>query len=205
MSAHCASSTTTTTGAVCDEPFEQQPPPGEELVARQSFAVVQADEAPDPGDEEVTLHRVVEVARKPVGHLGRDDVTGVVVGDAEAGPHHLGQRPVGDPVAVAGAATDVPEQRAGDAVCVLLELPDQPGLADAGLADDGDQPGRPAVSTVSWNIALTSANSVSRPTNAGSSPSPRRWLPRIPATTRKARHSWSGSALPFAVCSPASS
>ncbi len=39
-------------------------------------------------------------------------------------------------------------------------------------------------STVSCSIALTSANSVSRPTNAGSSPSPRRWLPRIPATTR---------------------
>ena len=125
MSAHCASSMTKTNGADCDKTLDQESPPREQLVARKTLAVVQPDEAADPGDEVVPLDRVVEVAGKSVGDLGGHHVTGVLVSDAEPSPHDLGEGRVGDAVAVARAPAQVPQQGVGDAVGVLLELPDQ--------------------------------------------------------------------------------
>src|SRR5438034_494288 len=55
--------------------------------------------------------------------------------DAGARPHHLDQRPVADPLAVGRGAALVPPDGFHDAVEVLLELPREPRLADAGLAD----------------------------------------------------------------------
>jgi hypothetical protein len=63
----------------------------------------------------------------------------VLLGDERAHPHHLGEGPVGDAVAVGEAAAPVPEHRVRDAVEVLLELPGEPRLADAGDADDRDE------------------------------------------------------------------
>ena len=68
---------------------------------------------------------------------------GCVVG-ADPHAHHLAERPEADAVAVGGRAALVPVHDFGDAVDVLQELPCQPALADAALADDGDEP-RPAV------------------------------------------------------------
>ena len=60
-------------------------------------------------------------------------------GDARPAADHLAQRPVGDTLAVGRRAALVPvvELRTGEPVKVLLELPDQPALADAGLPGDG--------------------------------------------------------------------
>ena len=66
--------------------------------------------------------------------LSRAELGWLVLGDAAAHAHHLGQRPVGDAFAVGEAAAAVPEDVRREAVDVLLELPGEPRLADAGDA-----------------------------------------------------------------------
>ena len=58
-------------------------------------------------------------------------------------------------------------------------------------------------SAAAWNSSLIVRSSASRPVSGASSPSTR-WLPPTPASTRVARHSGTGSDLPFSRCSPAS-
>ena len=72
-----------------------------------------------------------------------------------------------------------------------------------GDADDRTRCARPS-SAVAWNRSLTRRSSRSRPANGASSAAARPSPPRL-ATTRSARQSWTGSALPFSSCSPASS
>ena len=64
-------------------------------------------------------------------------------GDARPAADHLGECPEADPLAVRRGAALVPVHDLGHAVDVLLELPDEPALADAALADDRDQPRAP--------------------------------------------------------------
>jgi hypothetical protein len=54
-------------------------------------------------------------------------------------PDHFRERPVGDALAVGQAAAAVPVNVVGEAVDVLLELPGEAGLADAGDARDRDE------------------------------------------------------------------
>ena len=63
----------------------------------------------------------------------------LVLGDPGAHAHHVGERPVGDALAVRQTAAAVPVRDLGDAVEVLVELPRQPRLADAGDPGDRDQ------------------------------------------------------------------
>ena len=77
--------------------------------------------------------------RQAVDELHRRDVERVVLGDAEALPHHLGERPVRRPLGEGEAVTAVPEQPLGQAVRVLLEFPPESGLADTGGAADDEQ------------------------------------------------------------------
>ena len=58
-------------------------------------------------------------------------------------------------------------------------------------------------STAAWNKSLIVRSSASRPVSGASRPSIR-CTPPTPASTRVARHSRCGSALPFSACSPAS-
>ena len=64
---------------------------------------------------------------------------GLLLDDPRTHPHHLGQRPVGDTVTVGKAAPAVPPEVVSKPVDVLLELPGEPRLPDAGDADDRDQ------------------------------------------------------------------
>ena len=73
------------------------------------------------------------------GQLGRARPGLVRLGDAGPAADHLGERPEADPFAVRRGAALVPVDDLGHAVHVLLELPDQPALADPALADDRDQ------------------------------------------------------------------
>src|SRR6185436_12712625 len=57
---------------------------------------------------------------------------------------HLRQRPERDALAVRRRPALVPPHLLGDAVAVLVELPGEPALADAGVAGDRDET-RPAV------------------------------------------------------------
>ena len=56
----------------------------------------------------------------------------LVLGDPATHAHHVGERPVRDPFAVGEAAAAVPPDLLDDAVEVLVELPSEPRLADAG-------------------------------------------------------------------------
>jgi hypothetical protein len=58
-------------------------------------------------------------------------------------------------------------------------------------------------SATAWNSSRIVRSSASRPVSGASSPSTR-CDPPNPASTRTARHSRAGSALPFSACSPAS-
>jgi hypothetical protein len=122
----------------------QQPPerPGR-LLGRPGRGL-QPDQLGDPGGDVVAfafLRAAGRVARSPAvvgqqpaqpgGGLGRR----VGVGDAGGLADELGHRPVGDPLAV-GQAAAAQHGRAGQ---VGHGLPDQPGLAHPGLAEDGQQ------------------------------------------------------------------
>ena len=65
----------------------------------------------------------------------------LVLGDPGAHPDHLGERPVGDRVAVGEAAALVPPDVFDEAVEVLLEFPGEPRFADAGDTHDREQVG----------------------------------------------------------------
>jgi len=80
-----------------------------------------------------------ELLQRP-GKAGADLLFLVSLTDGGPASHHLDQRPVADPLAIGRRAPLVPIRVIDHAVEVLLELPGKPRLADAGLADDGDQP-----------------------------------------------------------------
>ncbi len=116
----------------------EEPPPGRE----EPLAVAVGD-LREPEQVEQRRHHPFAVAgvgdplandrlQLRLGRRGR-----LVLGDAGAHAHHLGQRPERDALAVGEAAAAVPQHLVGEAVGVLLELPGQPRLADAG--DPGDR------------------------------------------------------------------
>ena len=63
----------------------------------------------------------------------------VVLGDAGAHAHHVGERPVGHSLAVGETAAAVPVDVVDETVEVLVELPREPRLADPGDAHRGDE------------------------------------------------------------------
>ena len=63
----------------------------------------------------------------------------VVLGDAGAHTHHVGERPVGHSLAVGETAAAVPVDVVDEPVEVLVELPREPRLADPGDAHRGDE------------------------------------------------------------------
>ena len=77
-------------------------------------------------------HRLGELCTRGGGLL--------VLGDAGAHAHHLGQRPVGDALPVGQAASGVPAHGLRDAVGVLRELPGEPGLAGTRRPGHADKP-----------------------------------------------------------------
>ena len=95
--------------------------------------------------------------------------------------------------------------RLDHAVEVLLEFPGQPGLADAGLPDDGHEPRACARRPVAWKRSFTQAQLVGRgPRTAARARRPG----RAAAAARRratARQSGTGAVLPLSTCSPAGS
>ena len=63
----------------------------------------------------------------------------LVLGDVAAAPNHLGQCPVSNAVTVREAPSPVPVLVVDEPVDVLLELPGQTRLSDAGDSGDGDE------------------------------------------------------------------
>ena len=114
-------------------PLEEQPPRGEEILrgrgasARETEEVGEArlDQPALVGVGDVLLERRVSFASAELGP--RPPGSG-------PHPHHLGQRPVRDALAVGQAPAAVPVDDVGEAVDVLVELPRQARLADPGDA-----------------------------------------------------------------------
>ena len=126
----------------------------EELLAL-VLALARADQ-PGRGREQVG-DRVALAARAQLLERLADRV---VVGDARGRLDHLGERPVRHALAERQGAAPK-DRRALDA---LDELVDEAALADAGLAEDGDEV-RAAVADRARERVLSSCSSISRPTN----------------------------------------
>ena len=172
-SAHCMSSNTRTVGYVsasrskksrqaakrssrsCDGPL---------LERRAGCASTRLDERAARPDR--------ACARSSVASSFSSAAVGIVVvlGDAGAHAHHVGERPVGDALAVGEAAAAVPVDVVDEPVEVLVELPRQPRLADPGDARSTRRDARVRSSAEAWKSSLTSRSSRSRPTNGGSRP-----------------------------------
>ena len=121
-----------------------------------------------------------------------------------AAPHHLAERPERDPLAVRRRAAAMPVDVLRDAVDVLLQLPDQPALADAARSGDRDQAHPPVAADRVERRPSAARSSSSRPTNGGSRASARPWPPRwrrpaAPATPAP------GAVLPLSEWSPSGS
>ncbi len=138
-SAHCRSSNSSTTGpsAASRSKRTRQAPKSSSLPqappsSRPSrWASLRLDELPLLGVRHVLVEGRVKLRQRGITCLALDD--------ACAHPHHLGERPVGDPLAVGEAAAAVPVHELDQPVEVLLELPAEAGLADACDADDRHQ------------------------------------------------------------------
>ena len=122
------------------DPLEQGAPGGEQLLAAVARQLGQAQQAGQPRLDEAALLGVVQELLQHGGQLRPGGGSILSLGDLRPQPHHLGQRPVADPLPVGRRAALVPVRRLDHAVQVLLELPGEPGLADAGLPDDRHQP-----------------------------------------------------------------
>ena len=101
------------------------------LVEAEQLREARLDEAPLLGVEDVLVERRVEL------RAGRRRL--LLLGDAAAHPHHVGERPVRHALAVREAAAAVPVDGVGEPVEVLVELPGEARLADAGDAGDRDE------------------------------------------------------------------
>ena len=113
-------------GALLGEPLEEQAPGGKEVVAIRFAAHRQAEQLLEPGLHPFALRRVGDVLGHRLPQLRERLRLVLVLGDAGAHPHHLGERPEGDALAVREAAAPMPVHVVREAVDVLLELPGEP-------------------------------------------------------------------------------
>ena len=202
-SAHCMSSKTRTTGCSRGQLLEEQAPAGEQLLARKSVSSVPIS-TPSRGAQELPRRRV----RDPLGQARRRaSGAHVSVGSSSAMPSRVSDhlRPA--------PSTRRPRRRSGSAPSATARrrrgrrrtcrTPSAAATCPR-LPDRSPSPGaRARPRPMAWNSSLTRLSSRARPTKAASRPS-MRCAPPLPATTRTARHSCSGSALPLTLCTPAS-
>ncbi len=127
---------------VVGHPLEERPPGGEGLLALAAGSGAEAEQGREIGSDPLpgplVRDRLPEVAGQPTPAMGR----AVALADPDPVADHVGQRPEGETLAVGGRPGPVPEDLLDHPVDVLLELPDEPALADAGLPEDRDEPDR---------------------------------------------------------------
>ena len=121
------------------EPFEEQAPGREELLPVGLDAVAQAEQVGEPRLEPRALVGVGDVGGQAGAQLEERLVRRLLLADPRPHAHHLRERPVGDALAVGETPAAVPPDLLDEAVDVLLELPREPRLADAGDADRRDE------------------------------------------------------------------
>ena len=119
--------------------LEEEPPGGEEILLVARLVLRQPEQMREPRLEELALLGVEDVLLERGVQLGQRGRRLLVLGDPAAHAHHVRERPVGHALAVREAASAVPVDGLGDAVEVLVELPREPRLADAGDAGHRDE------------------------------------------------------------------
>ena len=121
------------------EALEEEPPGGEEVLLVARLVLGQPEQVREARLEEAPLFGVEEVLLERGVQLGQRRRRLLLLGDAAAHAHHVRERPVRHAFAVGEAAPAVPVHGVRDAVEVLVELPREPRLADAGDAGQRDE------------------------------------------------------------------
>ncbi len=129
---------------VLREPLEEQAPAREQVRAVGIRALLEPQQVREPRLDQPALPLVGdEPLDRDVELLARHGRL-ILLGDLRPRPDHLGERPVRDTLAVGQRPPVVPVALLLDPVHVLEQLPDEPRLTRARLAEDHDVP-RPAL------------------------------------------------------------
>jgi hypothetical protein len=128
------------------DPLEEDAPRREERLAVRpiALATLHSEQLKQARLEPAPLGVIRDPLLERRGELRARCGRVVRLDDPRPAAHHLGQRPEADPLSVRRGAALVPVDDLGDAVDVLLELPDQPRLADPALPHDRNEP-RPSL------------------------------------------------------------
>ena len=121
------------------KPLEEEPPGGVQILARGLPAQAEPQQLLEIRLDPLAFFRVGEVCRDHGPQLLHRRFVRLVLGDSGPHPHHLGERPERNAVAVRETAPAVPVDARHEPVHVLLELPRQPGLPDARDTEDRDE------------------------------------------------------------------
>ncbi len=173
-------------GRVGGDPFEVGPPGGEQALAPTGRRRLDGQKGEQRRFDPAALAFVRHPRRDRLGDLPTGRL--LVVGRQQAGPT-LTISPSAQNVTPSPYAGDRPTCHVDlidEAVEVLLELPDDPALADPRLAGQRHEVDPAIARRRQWKRSLSRRSSVSRPVNGASSVSLRFRPPRS-ATTRIAR------------------
>ena len=135
---------------VVREALEEGAPGGEELLALRRLEQRRGPAGRERGARPAPARRRPGGTARASGELRRGPSAGRRSRRSARAADHLAQRPERDAVAVGGRAALVPEHRLDHAVQVLLELPREPALADAGRPVIDTRRGRRS-RAVAWN------------------------------------------------------
>ena len=121
------------------EPLEEQPPGAEEVLALLSDPLFERQQLRQAGLHPAALVGIRDELAQAGLQLRERGRRILRLGDARTHPDHLGERPVRHAFAVCEAPAAVCVYTLGDPVDVLVEFPAQPGFADPGDANHGDE------------------------------------------------------------------
>ena len=121
------------------EPLEEQSPGAEELFLAPGAAFFETEKMRKPRLGEAALLCIGHVLLEGRPQLGAGGGGFFAFHDLGPHPDHLGQCPERHSLAVGKAAPPVPPDLIDEPVEVLVELPAEPRLADAGDPDDRDE------------------------------------------------------------------
>ena len=141
------SSNASTVGIDVGEPLEEEAPGSEQVLPVARLLLGQAEQLRDARLDEAPFLGVGDVLLERRAQLLERRSRLLVLDDPAAHPHHVGERPVGDAVAIGEAAAAVPVRELRQPVEVLVELPAEARLADPGDPGDRDQVRLPLLGT----------------------------------------------------------
>ena len=129
--------------AVIRDALEEEAPGREEHVAAAGGSLLDTEQGQERWRDAFPLARVGHELGESGIHRGAGRGLVSILGQAASAAHHLAECPERDPLPVGWRAAAMPVDVLGHPVGELLQLPDQPALADAARAGDRHQPNPP--------------------------------------------------------------